>query len=419
MAQAQLGPIVSSVTGSIAGTSFRAGGGGATLSAKRPGGQHRSLIRNQTQGLLAQANAAWRTLTAADREAWTAAGAITRQTAIQAHAAAWLHQSGDPAAAAPAAPVLSPVQPLQAVTATYDADLYLTAWSRAIAANEYALVRVGTAAESWRRALPRSMHQVLRINNDGLDAMPWNALRRTLQAQQLSYTGSLTSSLNWSIEFWAKADTTQPPETEALFQTSTPLLLLYFQRFSLTQFYSVATGFHSYGAVPSRNAWHFFAITQHHAGNQICIYVDGALRTNTIPTSGVGWTANIYWTALPASTNWFHGAVNEARLSSTVRTPAEILANYNAGHGRLMADDASTVALWDLRANPGNVSPDRTGHGYNLAATTTATVPGMLTRQLYAAAATPYATPRSVPLTIQPLHPTWMLTHPTRAIATW
>lgn len=101
------------------------------------------------------------------------------------------------------------------------------------------------------------------------------------------------------------------------------------------------------------DGWHHFATTWDAASDDMYVYFDGALM-NVVPlhlmfASGIhDGTADFFvgrWGAVGDSSKFWHGELDEIRVWSHVRTPAEILTNYNV---HLVGDEAGLVGYWRL-----------------------------------------------------------------------
>lgn len=101
------------------------------------------------------------------------------------------------------------------------------------------------------------------------------------------------------------------------------------------------------------NVWHYVAITKDSSG-RAAIYVDGKLaregpfRTNAYVWSRIDLAASFF----TSYSYGFAGEIDEVRVSSTPRTPAEIQAAYD--RNQPLPADASTLALYHFDEGSGS-----------------------------------------------------------------
>lgn len=119
------------------------------------------------------------------------------------------------------------------------------------------------------------------------------------------------------------------------------------------------------GSTPLDSAWVHFATTFGSGGQMIC-YVNGEqvgglpLTSNVIATSSNPFIIGIApWDLTNFQT---FGQIDEVRIWSTVRTPAEIKATM---HKQLQGTESNLVAYYDFNQSTGGLLPDKTGNGSN------------------------------------------------------
>jgi hypothetical protein len=419
MAHILPGPLVSEITGSFGPISFRNSPHGPLATGKRPAGRGRGQVATPTQILMSHANACWRALSPTDLLAWAAAGAMVHLSAREAYIAAWINQSGDPAAAAPALPVYSNLNPLSGVYSTVGVDLYLTALSRPLNPLEYCLFRVHTAAPSSRRALPRSIHQVMRVSTNGLDLPSTAALANaTPFSAWTTNTGPGTSD-TWTFEGWFRTPTT-PTALATLFMddsSNNALQIAYPSRHILLL--TADAGTTDTGLVwPTDGLWHYLFLTAT-SGVGYDLWMDATHAPSlpvAIPTewSSFFYIANDYGNGSP-----FIGDVQFVRLSTIVRSPTERAAAYNAGHGTPLAVDADTFALWPLASNAGGSSPDLGPNNLPLSVPNSTITQRLWLPAVYLAADTNILSPRSIKIVSRPMLAAWLITSHATEIVPW
>lgn len=117
------------------------------------------------------------------------------------------------------------------------------------------------------------------------------------------------------------------------------------------------------GSSPVDSAWVHFATTFGSGGQMLC-YINGE-QVGGLPVTG---------NAITASTNPFiigiapwdlsnfqcFGQLDEARVWSVVRTPAEIKETM---HKQLLGNEPGLVAYWDFNQSSGGILPDVSGNG--------------------------------------------------------
>lgn len=123
--------------------------------------------------------------------------------------------------------------------------------------------------------------------------------------------------------------------------------------------------------------WHHIAATRNGSSGQMCLYIDGAQRgcgngpagdisyrdgrgsgqPNSDPFLVIGAEKHDFWTF----DTGYHGWVDEARMSSTVRYTA----SFTRPAGRFTAD-AGTVALYHFDTGSGTTAADVTGSNNGL-----------------------------------------------------
>ena len=101
------------------------------------------------------------------------------------------------------------------------------------------------------------------------------------------------------------------------------------------------------------------------AGETPLVYVDGVAVTMTVTAASVGTRTtdvgqNLYIGNRAALSNDFDGGIDEVRLWSDIRTPAEILANYNK---ELIGTEAGLVGYWRFNEGQGATVADATSNG--------------------------------------------------------
>jgi hypothetical protein len=119
----------------------------------------------------------------------------------------------------------------------------------------------------------------------------------------------------------------------------------------------------STGVALNDNNWHHIAFSfDNNATNGSNIYIDGVLKltftynvSNFDNNIAVGNQSNL-------STQCFNGEIDQVRVWNTIRTDAEILANYNKC---LQGNETGLVMLWQFEEGTGTVANDLTGNGNN------------------------------------------------------
>jgi len=109
--------------------------------------------------------------------------------------------------------------------------------------------------------------------------------------------------------------------------------------------------------------WHYLVFERD--GNFIRAYVDGSQHGSDVDCSSVGSVTSGRDTWLgacsyPGYSANFQGIMDEVRISSIARTPAEITDNWNGGVGERFVADEYTIALWHMDEGSGDTIGDET-----------------------------------------------------------
>ncbi|MGI2336857.1 MAG: LamG-like jellyroll fold domain-containing protein [Dehalogenimonas sp.] len=124
-------------------------------------------------------------------------------------------------------------------------------------------------------------------------------------------------------------------------------------------FYYASTGINV-----ANGAWHYVVCT--HDGTTSKVYVDGVLRASETHAQLL---ADTYDDALVLGEavwggNYFTGALDEIRISSTARSLNEITATWDSGDGQSFSPDGNTVALYHMNDQASTLT-DSSGNGLN------------------------------------------------------
>ena len=408
----------------------RATSGGLTLSRKVGRRSSTAPLGYSVRHLTAHAAATWPTLSATDRALWDqAARVLTTRSRFgpgpamsgrQAYMAAWLHQAGLTAPSAPAAPSMTlAVSPVTGVYEIDEGKLTLTALSRALLSLEYCLFRVHGALPAYRSYRDRSIHGYNTVlATQGLNALPAYAFINS-DPNHYAYRGTLGySAATWTIEMWARDDGLESPDQTVAFNHSSPFLSFLMNFHGVLRVNWVAGGYDQ-GPRCSLGVWHYLALTMDNATSTMKVYVDGAQAGPSRSVAAAGLPLSFQIGGYSTLSIGVGGRFGECRISTVARSAAEIAAIWNAGAPLRFTVDANTSSYWPCRTVSGGTTPDLGPANKPMTVNLLGFAPGPFCRDLYRPADSPYATPRNVPVVLQPLHPSWMIAHPVKETVVW
>jgi hypothetical protein len=114
------------------------------------------------------------------------------------------------------------------------------------------------------------------------------------------------------------------------------------------------------------NSWHHLAISVKGSTRQATVYLDGVqvLQGTLASVTGVGNSKPISIGRNGGPTGYanFQGRLDDVRIWNTVRTPAQISANY---HAELSGAQAGLVANWKFNEGSGTSAADTGGTAQN------------------------------------------------------
>lgn len=114
------------------------------------------------------------------------------------------------------------------------------------------------------------------------------------------------------------------------------------------------------GANLTTTDW-FYIVATAIKGGATKIYVNGAEKLSFTNDGEKDWTSIFTIGDLrPDRKMCFDGIIDEIRISDTVRTPGEILTNWNNGNGKRLEVDEYTIALWHMDEGEGDIIYDET-----------------------------------------------------------
>lgn len=373
MATALPGPLYSRISGRIGGTVHRADPRAQVIAA--PGYPRRRASDRQRDMRLAlgAAATAWRTLSDSDRAAWTQyAASLDRpshyggsRTVSPFQAYSQASALAAPFSLAPAAPPFVPgIRPAVAPLEYSDAEgLWLAGYSRALAADESAIWRVRQVTPATVAAPSPRIAQAYATNgSQGLGPYTARAWRKTIATEYLTRAGGVSAATSHTVELWLRANTGQA-NGRALWRSDSALINGNFDGAADTLSFRSGGVTTALGPYPDDGQWHHVAFTMSAAALLAIGYIDGvALPTTPAYTPGA-FSTNFWLTVASAlGTSTLLGSIAHFVLWDSVRTPAQILAAYNAGRGQFLDDTSGARVILNLSDDNAGVSPDTSGN---------------------------------------------------------
>lgn len=401
MATSLPGPLVSSVHGVIGGVQFRAGQGAQIIGAKPIIRARRTRAQTAVRLAIARAALAWANLSAADRLAWESyASSVqvsdplgTRQAPSAFNLFCASRALTQPQAFTPAAPPFTPGQnaPLLPITQLTGGSLYLSGYSRALAAPEDVLWRVSLDANAARKQPPpQALRSITTNNTQGLADVDGRAWRKTTAGAALSRTGSISTATSHTIEVWLFSY--QAAATaRGVFRNTAALFSCTLATNTLRFGFQSAAGFFESGAFINDAAWHHYAWVANGATSLTTFFFDGIATGSTVAYTPQTLSGNSSIAGYDAGgTAGMTAAYDEFVMWDSARTPAQILASYNTGRGRryTSADGARLILHLDTIA--GGTTPDDSGNNLTFTATLGALELSAFSRLIMSATETRY-----------------------------
>ena len=430
MAQVTPGPLVSSIHGSIAGTTFITRGGQTVVRARSTPCRKSTAPLSTARRLMAQASTAWSGLTDDARTAWEnlavtlvppgRRGSGRPFSGFGLFCAALAHQAGRLSAIIPAVPAayesLAPCSPTVIAT---PAGLNITALSRNLATGESLLVR------ALREVPPHVARPPYRLANavecfagEGLSTTPQMALAVASGNNLPGRVGLFTWGTTLTYEGWFYLSSSAPAGERFVFNGSSPYKFLGYNAGSWRVFDNgTQTALGTYTLTKDR--WHYIASVHNGGAGTYSLYIDGALIFGPI-ARGSGALVNWFYIGkLEDGSGAWLGAVDEFRISTKARTGAEIAAAWNSGRGRPFTLDADTLALYHLDSAAGTTLADASSHHLDMTAPTPTFTAGAFDPLLFPTSKRALALPVKVLSIATPGKANLFLSPPTYTLHNW
>jgi hypothetical protein len=430
MATARPGPLVSTVSGRVGGIYF----------ARRPGGMQvaRCGRRVVTQTgmeitvrtMMGRVAAAWRGLSASDRNAWIDAvphvpsrGRALGSRAYSGYALfcqAQLATMGTTLTlpiSPPAPPYLKQTPNL--VTEALDGALVCTGLEWALASGEWMVIRVGREYPNrLRQKSGRGMRWVTVPETCKLGPTPDRGMRLNY-FPTCAYRAAATlgyASCQWSL-WWYKRPMVGP-QYYYLWNVPTKNTGLVYDTTAGLYLSDNATQ-RIFWPGPLANGWHFILIRFFTGTMTFDACVDGVF-TALQPFTNVGWAGDLIIGA--GDTSGFHahnGNVDEFAYRQDQYSNAQVTAAYNGGYGAPLAAEARLRHYWKfdtlaagLWADSGSTPESLTNSGGVLSF-------GKFGPVLYFSSESVYGASRLVPCKARLCHQTWPLYNTMEVAAPW
>lgn len=387
------GPIIANAAGKIGSGSFQRSKTGTVIKPRMKNANPPSPRQSEFRGLLALANAAWRTLTPTERQAWAdlAANITTRNklgdpyrpTGHNLFVAAVMRQGGatnltspPPAGGLGRAPRISPllIDDLQTIK--------LAGFDRDLATDENALCRVlQPGPASWRR-LP---HRILRYTT----TTPLEGLGEGLQQNfyitttSSILTGTLTSPPpgDFTFELWFLPRTSSLSGNRTLLQFAAPEFRVrpYFSGAFLIDFGN--TSFNS-APSPSLNVWHYLVVRHDSVSMETQIFLDANLIYGPTVTNGCTFSGPFTLGGYAGSTLLYLARLGFCSITATLFSDPAISYWWNDGHGRDPLLRLPPDHLWMINQTDGLTVTDHGTYANDLTTTDFTLTPGQFNRNL-------------------------------------
>jgi len=401
------GALISDAAGSVGGVTFQRHGASLVVRSRVVPTRCTSAASEVSKNLHTTAKTAWGALSAADRLAWrNAAERLVRANRVgQARAlsgygvfvSCYMRQAGNPAIVAPVlAGALSACVPVVPLYAVDGLDLKVAGFDRDLAAGEVAQLRVLTLA-SQARSRPRyAVHRTVCVTDDeGLGGRLECSQAASGTGSYLTRAGAYYAGADYTFEFWLRLQGADPGALEYVVSWGPAWRRLAFGSGGVTYHDGVAWRTIT-TQVQTRGVWRYYAFVVSGTAATADLYRDGSHYGAQVASVSAPIDSRLTFGARSDLTLSLHGDFDEARVSAICRGAPEILANWNAGKGRLLAVDGDTLGHYALDALVGGVAVDDSGNGLNLTAVNMSTAAGAFNRLLYAGVECSWTTGRRV-----------------------
>jgi len=409
MATIRPGPLVSEISGSIAGTSFLNAGASQLARARAKPIETHAQTLNNCRNLLRGAGSLWSALSAADRQKWAVLaasvpapnvlGQVRHYSPFGLFCAAVLHQADRPVPVIPPLPAeVIHTAPVSANAADFSGSLYLSSLSRQLAAGEQLLAKTYRAYPAhWLHPPLRIVSTVEALGLSGLNPIPDASVSFSGAGSYMDTTTANPGNTIFTVEFWFNPPAWPVAGIHSFFRWSTLFHTITNNNGDFRLYTEL--GSYSWGAPPiSVNTWHHLAMTFAGSPGHVDLFLDGAKQgagfTATYPGLLNGWK----FASFSASLYPFVGRLDECHIHNSVLTAPQIAAIYNTGRGIRGAVSAGTIALYHCDSIPGGQVLDSSPNAYHLTAHNAALAPGMFCQLIYPAALRPIPGPCLVPV---------------------
>ena len=309
----------------------------------------------------------------------------------------YMRQAGNPTILAPvlAGPLQASI-PVEVLYAEDGDDLKVGGFDRDLEVDELAQLRVLKVMIPSRSQPRYALHRTVLVTADeGLGGRLEQSQLGSGVGSYLWRNGAYYAGEDYTFEFWLRLQGLAPGGLEYVLSWGAGFRRLAFDAGGVT--YNDGVGWRTITPeVQTRGVWRYYAFVVDGAGAVADLYRDGAHYGVQVASVSAPIDANLIVMARFGLTLPTHGAIDELRVSTICRTSPEILANWNAGKGRLLAVDVSTRGHYALDELVGGLALDDSGNGLNLTAVNMSTVAGAFNRMLYAGSESPWPTGRRV-----------------------
>jgi hypothetical protein len=432
MATARAGPLVSSISGSVGGVTFRQGAGGLQVRARTKPTDKLTPLTSTSRALLARASTAWSGLTLAQRQGWVdfatsitthnRIGAAHKPNGYRLYVGHYMRQFGRTTITNGTPPTILGSMPPISITTIADAtNLYVNGFDRNLATGEHALVRV---LREYPRTWASPLYKIYRYRDldaaTHLSAYPSCSLTYPTLTANAQYVGTIYNNPTWSFETWFYPTTYTGASLWCLMAMNASTRRINVYESGNMTWWNGPPLSRTICAAPALNNWHHFAtVFENIPPAKVTFYLDGAFKITLtevatdplINTFSVGKDPNA---AYP-----YKGKIDQVKISTIALSAAAILATWNAGVYTPLPLDANTRALW--RA-PNWISPtwtDLSPNGFNLTTTDVTQIPGPYAQILYAGADSHLGARRRVCCSTRALRTENTRSLATRAIIDW